>query len=199
MGLSDRLNEAHCAGDIDQVIRLVHIMALSVTEDDEEAAEAATDEIVMALVKGEPIENFSAWARVVIKRTAWKVWELRKQRLQSTVELDSDDETRESVEIEMNAMSNEPDWHLCDEYTFDDLTFPTPEAETAYKMRLEGKTAADIAEHFGTNAETMQKRMRRWAPQIGLDYEKLHQERMERIAHYKHCFQNPGMKVIIEK
>lgn len=176
MELWERLNEAYSAGETAEVIRLVREMAMSVTNGDKEAAEAGTDQVVTALVKLEAIGNFSAWVRVVIKRTASKVWADRRVEDFSLDQIE-DEPYRDRMEAALAHRERElaetwTPWAGSSLKDFEDY-FPSRDAYRAFCMQADGKSTAEIAAEFGVEPRTMRVRMHRWAKEAAASHRKL--------------------------
>ncbi len=178
MTRTEEMDAAYRAGDITELIRLANMMAIRITNGDEEAAEAAVDEIVTALVKGEAINNFPAWARIVIRRTAWKIWADRRISDISLNEVE-DESIKDSLEAMMVRLNWERDEDMRDDggwtsshiEDFEDY-FPSADAFRAFRMQVDGKSTAEIAAEFGVTPGNMRVKMYRWAKQAASRHRK---------------------------
>ena len=178
MTLTERLDQAHTAGDIAELIRLVNMLAIRITNGDQEAAEAAVDEIVMALVKGAAINNFPAWARIVIRRTAAKMWADRRIRDISLNQVENES-FKDSLEAMLDGLDRERAedmrdvgcWTLSRFEHFEGY-FPSPDAVRAFRMQADGKSTAEIAAEFGVAPGNMRVKMYRWAKEAASRHRK---------------------------
>lgn len=165
--LNNKLDAAYAANDLNELLVTARRLALKMTRYDEDAAQVMTFHLHnrMDKYKPQPHSRFSTWARKVLKNARvdfLRAKATRPDRAIARIQAILDNGGYEPVTTMSPSTSSSTSPSMSRRSRVSEIVFPSPRAERAFTLQMEGQSTKQIAEALGWTHGSLRVEMSRW-------------------------------------